>query len=51
MRVFVFEGWGRGDDCAFLPAAKHPGVFAALKKINEAHFVCVKDDELLEPLD
>lgn len=31
---------GRGGDCGSSPAAKHPGVFAALKKINEAHLVC-----------
>lgn len=29
-----------GGDCGSSPAAKHPGVFAALKKINEAHLVC-----------
>lgn len=30
--------WGGG--CGLSPVAKHPGVFAALKKINEAHLVC-----------
>lgn len=31
---------GRVWDFGSSPAAKHPGVFAALKKINEAHLVC-----------
>lgn len=38
--MFVFGSWGRGDNCGLSPAAKHPGVLAALKKINEAHLVC-----------